>query len=178
MTSRLTVPLTPLCGWQAPNECELPAHLRPWLLDAGSMTQRLRQYHRHFSLEWVGNYPVALGVDEQWLVDSATPMGTCREVILHGDHGPAVLGWTLFADGAGQGSGIALLGNQPLGERVFAKGPARRDHLQLARFNLAANSHHPATTVWGRRSRLFLGPWPLLVHELLLPDLVYDKELE
>ncbi len=103
------------------------------------MTRRLRQHNRHFSVEWLGNHQVALTTDEQWLVDSASPVGTCREVILHGDHGPAVLGWTLFADGARQGSGIAELGEQPLGERVFGHEPARRDHLQLARFDIAAN---------------------------------------
>ena len=84
----------------------------------------------------------------------------------------------VFADGALQGSGIAELGEQPLGERVFGHEPARRDHLQLARFDIAANPRCPAATVWGRRSRLFLGQWPLLVHELFLPSLVCDKELE
>ncbi|EKP0249850.1 TPA: chorismate--pyruvate lyase family protein [Aeromonas veronii] len=178
MKSELTVPLTPLSGWLVPECCELPASLRPWLLEPGSMTRRLRQHNRHFSVEWLGNHPVALTADEQWLVDSASPAGTCREVILHGDRGPAVLGWTLFADDALQGSGIAELGEQPLGERVFGHEPARRDHLQLARFDIAANPRCPAATVWGRRSRLFLGQWPLLVHELFLPSLVCDKELE
>lgn len=142
------------------------------------MTRRLRQHNSHFSVEWLGNHQVSLTADEQWLVDAPTPAGNCREVILHGDRGPAVLGWTLFADGALQGSGIAELGEQPLGERVFGHEPARRDHLQVARFEIAANPRCPAATVWGRRSRLFLGPWPLLVHELFLPSLVCDKEPE
>ncbi|MGL5326931.1 MAG: chorismate--pyruvate lyase family protein [Aeromonas sp.] len=178
MKSELTVPLTPLSGWLAPECCELPASLRPWLLEPGSMTRRLRQYNRHFSVEWLGNHQVSLTADEQWLVDAPTSAGICREVILHGDLGPALLGWTLFADVALEGSGLADLGEQPLGERVFGHEPSRRDHLQLARFEIAANPLCPAATVWGRRSRLFLGPWPLLVHELFLPSLVCDKELE
>lgn len=178
MKSELTVPLTLSGSWLAPESCELPASLRPWLLEPGSMTRRLRQHNSHFSVEWLGNHQVSLTADEQWLVDAPTPAGICREVILHGDRGPAVLGWTLFADGALQGSGIAELGEQPLGERVFGHEPARRDHLQLACFDIAANPRCPAATVWGRRSRLFLGPWPLLVHELFLPSLVCDKEPE
>ncbi|MBL0522750.1 chorismate--pyruvate lyase family protein [Aeromonas enteropelogenes] len=178
MKSELTVPLTPLTGWLAPDSCELPASLRPWLLEPGSMTRRLRQHNRHFSVEWLGNRPVSLTTDEQWLVDAVSPAGICREVILHGDLGPAVLGWTLLADAALQGSGLAELGEQPLGERVFGNEPVRRDHLQLARFAIADNPRCPAAIVWGRRSRLFLGQWPLLVHELFLPYLVCDKELE
>ena len=113
------------------------------------MTRRLRQYNRHFSVEWLGNHQVSLTADEQWLVDAPTSAGICREVILHGDLGPALLGWTLFADVALEGSGLADLGEQPLGERVFGHEPARRDHLQLARFEIAANPRCPAATVWG-----------------------------
>ncbi|MCQ4056343.1 chorismate lyase [Aeromonas jandaei] len=178
MKSELTVPLTLSGSWLAPESCELPASLRPWLLEPGSMTRRLRQHNSHFSVEWLGNHQVSLTADEQWLVDAPTPAGICREVILHGDRGPAVLGWTLFADVALEGSGLADLGEQPLGERIFGHEPARRDHLQVARFEIATNPRCPAAVVWGRRSRLFLGPWPLLVHELFLPSLVCNKELE
>ncbi|MGN5113490.1 chorismate--pyruvate lyase family protein [Aeromonas jandaei] len=178
MKSELTVPLTLSGSWLAPESCELPASLRPWLLEPGSMTRRLRQHNSHFSVEWLGNHQVSLTADEQWLVDAPTPAGICREVILHGDRGPAVLGWTLFADVALEGSGLAELGEQPLGERIFGHEPARRDHLQVARFEIATNPRCPAAVVWGRRSRLFLGPWPLLVHELFLPSLVCNKELE
>ncbi|MGL4250821.1 MAG: chorismate--pyruvate lyase family protein [Aeromonas sp.] len=178
MKSELTVPLMPLSGWLAPEHCDLPASLRPWLLEPGSMTRRLRHYNRHFSVEWLGNHQVTLTTDEQWLVDAPTADGICREVILYGDRGPAVLGWTLFADVALEGGGLADLGEQPLGERVFGQQGARREHLQVARFAIAVNERWPAATVWGRRSRLFLGPWPLLVHELFLPSLVCDKEPE
>jgi chorismate--pyruvate lyase len=176
--SELTVPLTLSGSWLAPESCELPASLRPWLLEPGSMTRRLRQHNSHFSVEWLGNHQVSLTADEQWLVDAPTPAGICREVILHGDRGPAVLGWTLFADVALEGSGLADLGEQPLGERIFGHEPARRDHLLVARFEISTNPRCPAAVVWGRRSRLFLGPWPLLVHELFLPSLVCNKELE
>ena len=89
-----------------------------------------------------------------------------------------MLGWTLFAEAALQESGLGELGEQPLGERIFGDEPTRRDHLQLACFEIASNPWCPAATVWGRRSRLFLGQWPLLVHELFLPSLSCNKELE
>ena len=76
-----------------------------------------------------------------------------------------------FAEAALQGSGLQDLGEQPLGERIFGDAPARRDHLQLACFEIASNPWCQAATVWGRRSRLYLGQWPLLVHELFLPSL-------
>ena len=178
MKSELTVPLIQLVPWRAPAECELPEALRPWLLEADSMTRRLRHHNRHFSVQLLGNHSVTLCADEQQLVAAEQPMGLCREVILHGDRGPAVLGWTLFAEAALQWSGLQDLGEQPLGERIFGDAPARRDHLQLACFEIASNPWCPAATVWGRRSRLFLGQWPLLVHELFLPSLSCNKELE
>ena len=171
MKSELTVPLIQLVPWRAPAECEPPEALRPWLLEADSMTRRLRRYNSHLSVQLLGNRSVSLGADEQTLVAVADPVGICREVILHGDHGPAILGWTLFAEAALQGSGLQDLGEQPLGERIFGDAPARRDHLQLASFEIASNPWCPAATVWGRRSRLYLGQWPLLVHELFLPSL-------
>ncbi len=147
------------------------------------MTRRLRRYNHHLSVQLLGNRAVSLTVDEQALVAVPAPAGMCREVILHGDGGPAILGWTLFAEAALQGGGLQDLGEQPLGERIFGDAPARRDHLQLACFEIASNPWCPAATVWGRRSRLFLGQWPLLVHELFLPSLSShslpsDKELE
>ncbi len=147
------------------------------------MTRRLRRYNHHLSVQLLGNRAVSLTVDEQALVAVSATAGMCREVILHGDGGPAILGWTLFAEAALQGGGLQDLGEQPLGERIFGEAPARRDHLQLACFEIASNPWCPAATVWGRRSRLFLGQWPLLVHELFLPSLSShslpsDKELE
>ncbi len=147
------------------------------------MTRRLRRYNHHLSVQLLGNRAVSLTVDEQALVAVSAPVGMCREVILHGDGGPAILGWTLFAEAALQGGGLQELGEQPLGERMFGDAPARRDHLHLACFEIASNPWCPAATVWGRRSRLFLGQWPLLVHELFLPSLSShslpsDKELE
>lgn len=147
------------------------------------MTRRLRRYNHHLSVQLLGNRAVSLTVDEQELVAVSAPVGMCREVILHGDGGPAILGWTLFAEAALQGGGLQDLGEQPLGERIFGEAPARRDHLQLACFEIASNPWCPAATVWGRRSRLFLRQWPLLVHELFLPSLSShslpsDKELE
>ena len=147
------------------------------------MTRRLRRYNHHLSVQLLGNRAVSLTVDEQALVAVSAPVGMCREVILHGDGGPAILGWTLFAEAALQGGGLQDLGEQPLGERIFGEAPARRDHLQLAGFEIASNPWCPAATVWGRRSRLFLGQWPLLVHEHFLPSLSShslpsDKELE
>lgn len=178
MKSELTVPLIQLAPWRAPAECKLPEALRPWLLEADSMTRRLRHHNRHFSVQLLGNRSVTLCADEQRLVAAEQPMGLCREVILHGDRGPAMLGWTLFAEAALQESGLGELGEQPLGERIFGDEPARRDHLQLACFEIARNPWCPAAIVWGRRSRLFLGQWPLLVHELFLPSLSCNKELE
>lgn len=172
MKSEPTVPLIQLDPWRAPEQCEPPEALRPWLLEADSMTRRLRRHHRQLSVQLLANRSVPLAADEQALVAADCPQGLCREVILHGDGGPAILGWTLYAEAALPGSGLQNLGEQPLGERIFGSDPTPRDNLLLARFEIADNPCCPAAIVWGRRSRLYLGPWPLLVHELFLPSLL------
>lgn len=169
MKSELTVPLTRTSDWLLPALAEPPARLAPWLLDAGSMTARLRRHNHHFSLELLGHHLQGLAPDEQGLL--GVDAGLRREVLLHGDNGPAVLGWTLFAEAALTGAGLDRLGDQPLGERLFGAAPARRDGLQLARFTLTDAQGQPLP-LWGRRSRLYLNGWPLLVHEVLLPGLV------
>ena len=78
MKSELTVPLIQLVPWRAPAECEPPEALRPWLLEADSMTRRLRRYNSHLSVQLLGNRSVSLGADEQALVAVADPVGICR----------------------------------------------------------------------------------------------------
>lgn len=157
--------------WYIPDEAGLPDALRSWLLEQGSITERLRRANQHFSLDLLGHQAVSLQSDEQALLATEQTHGTCRQVILYGDQGPAVLGATLFSEAANLQGGLSELGLQPLGDRIFSSTQAVRDHLQLAQFSLSADRHWPAMQVWGRRSRLFLGPWPLLVHELFLPSL-------
>ncbi|EOD56304.1 chorismate--pyruvate lyase family protein [Aeromonas molluscorum] len=173
MKSELTVPLMRISDWLAPASAMPPAELAPWLFDTGSMTARLRRHNDHFSLELLGHHQQALTPDEQALLGVVT--GLRREVILHGDGGPAVLGWTLFADEALVGAALDQLGEQPLGERIFGAAPASRDCLQLARFELV-DGVGESSAVWGRRSRLYLNGWPLLVHEVLLPGLARSSQ--
>ena len=64
MKSELTVPLVQLVPWRAPAECEPPEALRPWLLEADSMTRRLRRYNHHLSVQLLGNRAVSLTVED------------------------------------------------------------------------------------------------------------------
>ena len=73
MKSELTVPLIQLAPWRVPAECELPEALRPWLLEADSMTRRLRHHNHHFSVQLLGNRSVTLCADEQQLVAAEQP---------------------------------------------------------------------------------------------------------
>ena len=63
----------------------------------------------------------------------------CREVILHGDGGPAILGWTLFAKRPCRAV-CGIWESSRWESAFFGDAPARRDHLQLACFEIASNS--------------------------------------
>lgn len=56
------------------------------------------------------------------------------------------------------------------GEGIFGDAPARRDHLQLACFEIASTLV-PGRHCLGAPLLPYLGQWPLLVHELFLPSL-------
>ncbi|WP_127957668.1 chorismate--pyruvate lyase family protein [Serratia microhaemolytica] len=168
----LPIPLIRTSAWQPAESYPFPQPLRPWLLEPCSLTQRLRRHHQHFSLTWLGNQTVDFSCEEQQLVASTSTQGVCRTVILHGDHGPAILAWTLFTNSVLMQNASTVSAAQPIGDRLFAAEFVPRDHLQLANFEILSNPYCRAATVWGRRSRLFLDGSPLLIHELFLPDLL------
>ncbi len=160
---------------------QLPASLRSWLLDEGSLTDRLRR-------RCPGCFSVRV-LDEAWRrpqPDEARVLGLprsalawVRQVQLLCDGEPWVFARTVIPVSTLSGAQrrLAWLGNRPLGAYLFADPGMRRSPVQLA--SIAAGSglfedavrglaRRPAR-IWGRRSVFRVGGKPLLVSEIFLP---------
>ncbi|NVK41244.1 MAG: chorismate lyase [Oceanospirillaceae bacterium] len=147
-----------------------PAPWRSWLLDNGSLTQRLVSASRgrfHVEVLRQGFYrpsrseALALGLPPRRLA-------LIREVQLCGNGQPWVYARSVFPVSTLSGAErrLADIGNRPLGSVLFRDPSMQRDPLQIGELQLA-----DGTRLWARRSVFHLSGKPLLVCEVFLPAL-------
>ena len=161
----------------------VPAQLRDWLLDSGSLTDRLRN-------ACTGCFSVRV-IDEGWqrprrdearaLAMRPGGLGWVREVQLLCDQVPWVFARTVIPVTTLSGAQRQLghLGDRPLGAFLFADPGMRRAAVELARIGPGQVMYAEATAglarmpeaIWGRRSIFRVGGKPLLVTEVFLPAL-------
>ena len=153
----------------------LPTEVSPWLLDDGSLTQRLIDTGRDFSVERLtqGWEPPAcnerhfLGMDNR---DTAM----IRSVILKLDGEPVVFARSVFPESSLTGPLLQLrkLENESLGALLFARSDLRRSAFQVAELPCGASylpeSLQQRRPVWARRSRFEVAERPLRVSEVFL----------
>ncbi|HXH03377.1 MAG TPA: chorismate lyase [Candidatus Competibacteraceae bacterium] len=187
-SNRMLSPHRPEPRWRDHRQwrrAALPHTLVGWLLESGSMTRRLRQAcgGDGFSVRVLGQYRARpLPSEARLLGLPARSQAWVREVQLlcHGQ--PWLFARTVIPLALLRGSwrGLKELGSRPLGEVLFADPRVHRGPLQLACIGAGQRLHRrafgalPETVgpLWGRRSLFHIGGGPLLVCEILLPDLV------
>lgn len=150
-----------------------PRALSGWLLDSGSLTQRLiKACPGRFYVELVRQQRAYPRRDEARALGLRIGAAVqVREVRLHCDKAVWVVARTVIplADLRGPARRLTRLGTRPLGAALFATPGMRREPLQIARI---APAHLPsllqgeARALWGRRSLFRLGNCRVLVHEL------------
>jgi len=161
----------------------VPADLRDWLLDAGSLTDRLRKTCR-------GCFGVRV-IDEGWqrprrdearmLGMRRATLGWVRQVQLLCDGVPWVFARTVIPLRTLSGTQRQLihLGERPLGAFLFADPGMQRAAVEVACIGAGRAMFAEATAglavrpdeIWGRRSVFRVGGKPLLVTEVFLPAL-------
>jgi chorismate--pyruvate lyase len=159
----------------------VPAELRGWLLDGGSLTDRLRKGCK-------GRFSVRV-LDEGWqrprldesraLAMSPAVLGWVRQVQLLCDGEPQVFARTIVPATTLTGAQrqLAFLGDRPLGAFLFAHPGMQRAPVELACIRPGEAMFAQATrglkrapaAIWGRRSVFRIGGKPLLVTEIFLP---------
>lgn len=161
----------------------VPADQLPWLVDAASLTQRLRELCPHrfnvrlLAQRWqrpLRNERRALGMRDH-------EFGLVREVHLACGEIPLVFARTVIPAGTLRGDlrRYAHLGNRPLGALLFADRRVRRGGIEVAEIPpghalyraLTGGRGAGAAAIWGRRSVFTLAGRPLLVGEIFLPAL-------
>jgi chorismate lyase len=159
-------------GWKPVSRIfpRLESEWKSWLLDPGSLTQRLkaksRQQFRVSVLDqsWGRHYSPALlqCFDEQIVRQTMWS----RKVILIGMDIPWVSAHSLIPADSLRGPlrRICHLQSKPLGEFLFRHPQLERRQFEVAR----------AGDGWGRRSIFYLFGKPLLVAEFFLPAILQD----
>lgn len=143
----------------------VPAPLWIWLVETGSLTQRLKACcPGEFELRVVGEHDGALDTDEAVALSLTTgDSARIREVLLCCDDVPCIRARSVLPSStlAGAGRGLDELGTRPLGDALFAHPAMTRGPIEITYLD----------DTWGRRSVFRLDGAPLLVSEFFLPGL-------
>ncbi|MDP1658201.1 MAG: chorismate lyase [Methylotenera sp.] len=154
-----------------------------WLIDNGSLTQRLQQRYARFSVQ-----PVTLKFakpiqDEAALLHLPVhKTALIREVLLMGDNQPVVFAHSVLprASLRGAWNGLGRLGNKPLGATLFANPKVKRTPLSYKKLTPNHALYQYATQyltqkpsyLWARRSIFSLNCANIMVTEVFLPQLL------
>ncbi len=160
----------------------IPNNVASWLYEAGSITQRLKNYYGpQVKVQVLNNQWQRPFISESQLFNTASShYMLTREVLLSVDDMPLVLARTLMplATIRSAHRNLSHLGTRPLGEVIFSYPKLERLELQMSLVPVQqwreiirqqAQIHH---ALWGRRTLYAIHKHPLLVSEFFLPTLL------
>jgi len=161
-----------------------PASLWPLIAESGSLTERLRaKSGGKLQVQVIAQGHASL-LEEDMALLGAKPeeAGYVRQVYLCGGEQPWVYARSLVAGAADRW--LKTLGDQPLGDQVFARKDAERSPIEAAQLDprhalyKEALAHLPqderaraAGPLWARRSLLSVDGIRILIYECFLPRL-------
>lgn len=153
-----------------------------WLINSGSLTQRLRQHYADFSVKLLSvAYAKPLFDEVAPLNMPAYKKALIREVLLQGNQHAVVFAHSVLprASLRGRWLGLTRLGNRPLGASLFANKQVKRTALRYKKLShqhplyqhaIQHLNDQPAF-LWARRSVFSLDCAHMLVTEVFLPEL-------
>lgn len=177
----------PSLHWHSPKAlrpASVPAALRSWLLEPGSLTRRLRaECPAPFRLELLGQaWATPMRDEAAALGRPARERAMVREVTLCCGDDVMVFARTVIPRASmEQGLGwLGRIGTRPLGDILFAdpgttRGPIEVVHVPRGHFLCGRSRAPDGTGFWGRRSVFVLRGLPLLISEFFLPR-VWQKD--
>ena len=161
---------------------KLPDSVQSWAYEAGSLTQRLRDYY--------GNTIAVSILFHQWRVPFLNERqqlhlphhryGLTREVMLHTNGKPLLLARTIIPDETIKVAhrNLAHLGTRPLGEVIFSYPDLERISMDLTVIMPTTWNEHArqiATInqpIWSRRTIYAIQKRQMLVSEFFLPEIL------
>lgn len=162
-----------MMGWQAARAIlrnKIPHFLRDHLLDAGSLTARLRMLSaQQLKVKIIRQTWLSPNTDEVALLGLLPRRLTLvREVILVGNEQPWIFGRSVFPLQDSRSPLKTQLDNRSLGDVLFQDPTLQRSEFELALLPVAER----ADLSWGRRSVFHYKKQPILLTEFFLPDLI------
>jgi chorismate--pyruvate lyase len=166
----------------------MPSALASWLTDTGSLTRRLQQFNRYdFSVQLLGQHWVKPLADECLAMGiPATEIAMQREVRLLDGPDANVYARTVvpLATYQAMKHRFNSLGNKPLAELLFTDPFVKRGPIEIACLQAGEWLYEMAVLeenerpdeLWARRSRFYLSGKILLVNEIFLPTLTWNKQ--
>lgn len=169
--------------WRKPHliSSRIPKAYHHWLLDQGSLTQKLiAQSGGQLRVQVLQQRIQKARLSErQALGLPHRHWAVIREVILFGHHTPWVYARTVIPLSTLRGPlrRLHYLGNKPLGEQLFTDPTMRREPVQVAQLHRQQlpDPLPQFQSTWGRRSVFRLSGKPLLVSEIFLPELIQHR---
>lgn len=154
----------------------MPAIIRGWLLDRGSLTRRLMELTKgEFRVEVLTQKIASPTLSEaRKLKIPLRQKAFIRQVILHGCDVPLVYARSVIPVKTLTGQ-LKNLNTKPLGALLFKDAAMQRGSIEVG-FTKANGyfqqelSNNSTVSVWGRRSLFYLDRKPLLVSELFMPE--------
>ncbi len=175
--------------WHQPQAITVPdAHLKNWLMDTGSLTERLQSVCRQFEVDVLGHEVCAITAEEHETLYGKSDKNRqtqVREVLLKGDGAAWVFARSLmpqaFIDECM--SDLGTLGNQPLGKILFNDPRFQRLGFELIQCSVNHSlfqdlNIQPQHGIWGRRSLFAFQSHSVMVCELFLPHSPAYRDLE
>lgn len=168
-------------GWRPASRytrAELPTTSRRWLLDDGSLTERLMNADQGvFAVSRLSQgFAVPRPSERRLLALPSRQTALVREVVLTLDEQPVVFARSVFPMASLDGDlrHLRQLKNRSLGAILFRHPRMRRAPFELARID-GNNAYLPpplkqAKPAWGRRSCFDLGGKRLMVSEVFLEN--------
>ena len=158
------------------------AGYRRWLIDRGSLTDRVRERYPAVRVELLFQGARCATLDERFIAGERGRRVFVREVFLSCGRARVVFAHsvTRVASLRGAWRGLVGLGTRPLGAALFADPRVRRRPLHFRRLGPRDELHARACAatgkrlpaLWARRSLFLLGKSPILVTEIFLPGIL------
>lgn len=168
-------------SWHPPEQVfanwQLPKQLQDWLLDASSLTLRLKAFTPDFNVQVLHHASAALTSDECLQVQASTD-AKCqvREVLLQAQQTPWVFARSIIPQASsGLLNELQQVGNKPLGQILFTHPGVSlggfelavfSPNSQLGRFNTELTGTQQ--TLFGRRRIFWVEQIPVLIAEVFL----------
>ena len=180
MKSLYTFPVGIPSLWGEPDQFTIPGRcLKNWLLDTGSLTERLKSQCTAFHLTLIGQRQAQITLEEFERVSAPQQQlnqneWQVREVILWGDNQPWVFARSIIPQRLCERDFVNLntkpLGQQIFNDKRFKRMPFDVTNISPSKAFLAQLHILSEMDLWGRRSAFSFEDLKMTVSEVFLPN--------